>query len=288
MPSAVKIETMKISKSSFIRGMQCEKSLFLHLFKPELRDEISESQQAIFDTGYSVGELAQQMFPGGIDGSRGDHSNYSGALAYTRELIKKGQDVIYEAAFSNGETLCYMDILVKEKGGWHAYEVKASTSVKDYQVLDVSFQYWVIKGSGLPLAGVSLVHLNNQYVRRGGLDIMELFTIELLTDVILPMQKEIPVKLKALKTMLEAGKVPDVEIGTHCSDPFGCDFTGHCWKDIPEYSAFNVSRISGHAFDLYHKVALPALFIPASTPILIRLQLLPKGIICSDTVPWIR
>ena len=85
MPSAVKIETMKISKSSFIRGMQCEKSLFLHIFKPELRDEISESQQAIFDTGYSVGELAQQMFPGGIDGSRGDHSKYSGALAYTRD-----------------------------------------------------------------------------------------------------------------------------------------------------------------------------------------------------------
>jgi len=44
--------------------MQCEKSLFLHFFKPELRDEISDSQQAIFDTGHNVGELAQQRFPG--------------------------------------------------------------------------------------------------------------------------------------------------------------------------------------------------------------------------------
>jgi hypothetical protein len=241
---------MKISKSSFIRGMQCEKSLFLHFFKPELRDEISVSQQAIFDTGHSVGELAQQRFPGGVDASRGDHGNYSGALAYTRELIRKGQKVIYEAAFSNGETLCYMDILVKEKGGWHAYEVKASTAVKEYQVLDVAFQYWVIKGSGLPLTGVSLVHLNNQYVRRGELDIMELFSVELLTDVIIPMQEGIPVKLKALKLMLEAGKVPEVEIGPHCSNPFGCDFMGHCWKDVPDYSVFNILLIGERAFDL--------------------------------------
>ena len=239
---------MKISKSSFIRGMQCEKSLFFHLFRPELRDVISESQQAVFDTGHSVGELAQQRFPGGVDASRGDHAKFADALAYTRELVRGGQKVIYEAAFSNGETLCYMDILVKEEGGWHAYEVKASTSVKEYQVLDVAFQYWVIRGSGLLLTGVSLVHLNNQYIRRGELDIKDLFSIELLTDDILPMQEEIPLKLKALKSMLSKGVEPRVEIGPHCGDPFGCDFMGHCWKDVPEYSVFNVSRIGGRAY----------------------------------------
>lgn len=253
---------MKISKSSFIRGMQCEKSLFLHFFKPELRDEISESQQAVFDTGHSVGELAQQRFPGGVDASRGDHAKFADALAYTRELVRGGQKVIYEATFSNGETLCYMDILVKEEGGWHAYEVKASTSVKEYQVLDVAFQYWVIRGSGLPLTGVSLVHLNSQYIRYGELDIKDLFSIELLTDDIIPMQEEIPLKLKALKSMLSKGVEPRVEIGPHCGDPFGCDFMGHCWKDVPEYSVFNVSRIGGRAFDLWRDGILHIAGIP--------------------------
>jgi len=244
--------------------MQCEKSLFLHLFKPELRDATSASQQAVFDTGHSVGELAQKRFPGGIDASRGDHSNYAGALEYTRELVKSGQKVIYEAAFSNGETLCYMDILVNENGGWHAYEVKASTAVKEYQVQDVAFQYWVITGSGLPLAGVSLVHLNNQYVRRGELDVNELFAIESLTKVILPMQQKIPLKLQSLKSMLDAGKVPDVPIGPQCTYPFDCDFMGHCWKDVPDYSVFNISRIGDRAFDLYREGIVRIADIPGN------------------------
>jgi hypothetical protein len=159
------MENRLISKSSFIRGMQCHKSLWLHLNQPEERDEISEAQQQIFDIGHNVGELAQQLFPGGIDASRGDHSQIREAIAYTAELIAGGQPVIYEAAFSDGETLCYMDILVKESDGWAAYEVKASTSVKDYQVNDVAFQYYVITRSGLPLKRISLVHVNNQYVR---------------------------------------------------------------------------------------------------------------------------
>ena len=98
--------------------MQCQKSLWLHLNQPDERDEISDSQQQIFDIGHNVGFLAQQLFPGGIDASRGEFSKIQEAVAYTTELIGKGQKVIYEAAFSDGETLCYMDILVKEEDGW--------------------------------------------------------------------------------------------------------------------------------------------------------------------------
>ena len=101
-----------ISKSSFIRGCKCPKALYLHFFQPQERDETSESQQNIFNIGHSVGELAQEIFPGGIDASRGEPGEVQAALQYTRELIEQGQEVIYEAAFSDGETLCYMDLLV--------------------------------------------------------------------------------------------------------------------------------------------------------------------------------
>src|SRR5512138_3030109 len=94
-----------ISKSSFIRGMKCPKSLWLHFHMPDERDEISESQQSIFNTGYDIGSLARQLFPGGVDASRGQHEKVSEAVEYTKELINAGQTVIYEAAFSDGETL---------------------------------------------------------------------------------------------------------------------------------------------------------------------------------------
>ena len=72
-----------ISKSSFFRGMQCPKSLWLHFNQPEERDDISQAQQQIFDTGHNVGFLAQQLFPGGIDASCGEYEKVQEAVAHT-------------------------------------------------------------------------------------------------------------------------------------------------------------------------------------------------------------
>jgi hypothetical protein len=69
-----------------------------------------------------------------------------------------------------------MDILVNNDGRWQAYEVKASTSPKEYHYTDISFQYYVIRASGLDLAEISLMHLNTKYVRRGELDVKQLKT----------------------------------------------------------------------------------------------------------------
>lgn len=228
------MEHRLISKSSFIRGTQCPKSLWLHLNQSDERDETSDAQQQIFDTGHNVGFLSQQLFPGGIDASRGEHAQVAEAIAYTAELISNGATVIYEAAFSDGETLCYMDILVKESDGWAAYEVKASTRVKDYQVIDVAFQYYVITRSGLPLQRVSLVHVNNQYIRHGELDIPQLFTIENMTDRILPMQEAIPERLYSLVDMLKTGMMPEISMGPQCGNPFSCDFLEFCRQSCTE------------------------------------------------------
>ena len=236
------MEHRLISKSSFIRGTQCPKSLWLHLNQPDERDEPSDAQQQIFDTGHNVGFLAQQLFPGGIDASRGKHAQVAEAIAYTAELISNGTTVIYEAAFSDGETLCYMDILAKETDGWAAYEVKASTHVKDYQVNDVAFQYYVITRSGLTLRRVSLVHVNNQYVRRGELDIQQLFTIENMTDRILPMQEAIPERLYSLMDMLKTGMMPEISMGPQCGNPFPCDFLEFCRQSCTEGENVNEPR----------------------------------------------
>ncbi len=217
-----------ISKSSFIRGKLCLKSLYLHLNAPSLKDEVNDNQEHIFNIGHDTGRKAQDLFPGGIDASRGQPRQVKEALNYTQQLIEAGQSVIYEAAFSNGATLCYMDLLVKEDGQWQAFEVKASTGIKDYHLLDVAFQYYVICQSGLPLKEISLVHLNNQYVRRGQLDIGQLFTIANLTDHAKGMQAFVEENLAEMQHMLAQGQQPDIAPGNQCEKPFVCDFHGHC------------------------------------------------------------
>ncbi|HIK97025.1 MAG TPA: DUF2779 domain-containing protein, partial [Gammaproteobacteria bacterium] len=60
-----KMRIAPLSKSQYIRGLQCHKSLWLlkgKKIKPKAPDEFL---QAIFDEGTKVGEEAQKLFPGG-------------------------------------------------------------------------------------------------------------------------------------------------------------------------------------------------------------------------------
>ena len=249
-------EMRTISKSSFIRGAKCPKALYLHFFQPADRDETSDSQQNIFNIGHDVGYLAQQLFPGGIDASRGEPGEIVAALQYTRELIDQGQQVIYEAAFSDGETMCYMDILVKKDNMWYAYEVKASTQLKDYHIMDAAFQYYVIDRSGLPLKGIYLAHLNNLYIRRGDIDIHQLFTFEDLSAIVPQKQEEVTFRLKEMQEMLEKGAMPEVETGRQCNYPYSCDFLGVCHQKEETFLLSDVKGINSNKALSLHNLGI--------------------------------
>ena len=59
----------RLSKSTFIRGLQCEKSLYLYKHQYRLKDPTPSSLQAVFDQGTNIGLLAQELFPNGSDAS---------------------------------------------------------------------------------------------------------------------------------------------------------------------------------------------------------------------------
>ena len=107
--------------------------------------------------------------------------------------------MIYEAGFKNNNLLCFIDILTKKNGKWYVYEVKGSTSVKDVYLWDTAFQYHVITSSGIELEDISVVFINNQYVRDGELDIQQLFTIESVKDRILPLLPKVKAHINQMK-----------------------------------------------------------------------------------------
>ena len=55
----------QLSKTRFLGGLQCLKQLYLACYSPKLADPVDASQQALFDSGATVGELARQRFPEG-------------------------------------------------------------------------------------------------------------------------------------------------------------------------------------------------------------------------------
>ncbi len=252
--NGIKTHYMKkpfISKSSFIKGLQCYKALYLKKHYPELEDPVSEAQQAIFDAGTDIGQLATGLFPGGVDLGHYVPKRMFDNVRVTKDHIRQ-RDTIYEAGFSQDSLLCFMDILVPDGDGWRAYEVKGSTSVKDVYLWDAAFQFYVMRQSGVEFTDLSIIFLNNQYERMGELDLQQLFTIESVIDRLRELQPEIERQVGQMRSMLLGREVPDIDIGPHCSDPYPCSFSGHCWKHIPDYSVFNIARLKqDQKFELY-------------------------------------
>lgn len=243
---------LKISKSQFLRGLQCPKSLWLYKnASAELRSKPDEVALANMASGTSVGELAQGLFPGGelIEFNAND---FDGMLRRTEELIDSGCKTIYEAAFRGNGIFIMVDILHIGDDGWELYEVKASTSVKQYHRYDASVQWYALQALEKPLATAAIVHINNQYERIGGIDLGELFHVEDITDDVIELQEDVEKQLTLMEQVLEEDE-PDIRIGSQCSSPFECDYHGHCWSEVPERSVFELYRLSGEKkLDLYH------------------------------------
>jgi hypothetical protein len=252
-----------LSKSTFLRGTQCLKSLYLNWHQPELKDPISQMQQAIFSQGHEVGRLAQQLFPGGTDAGIYVPDRYQKSIEMTGKLIQEGVDVIYEAGFSVDGLHCFIDILVKDGTGWKAYEVKSSTQVKPVNIMDAAFQYYVMTKSGLDISDISLVVLNTSYERNGETDVNRLFKIQSVLKPVLTVQDKVEQSIEDFFFTLNGPLAPVVDIGPHCTDPYDCDFRGHCWNHIPGYSIFNISRLSADKkWELYRNGILKFEDIP--------------------------
>ena len=243
-----------LSKSQYIRGLQCHKSLWLLKNRPELRAAPDASLQARFDAGTDVGLLAQQLFPGGtaLEYSSGVAQN----ISMTQELIASGSQTIYEATFRYDNVLAMVDILHRGKSGWELYEVKSSTETKDIFIKDTGIQYYVSAGAGINITRVFLVHLNNGYTRIGELDLHQLFTLDDITEQTEHRQPDIPQQLAGMRRTLE-GSEPGIDIGPYCSDPYECDFRSYCWKHIPGCSIFDIANLhTKRKFALYFGGAL--------------------------------
>jgi hypothetical protein len=257
-----------LSKSTFMRSCQCLKSLYLNKHHKELRDNLDAGREAIFSRGINVGKLAQQLFPGGVDASPPSSFEYDKSVLKTAEYIKNGAKIIYEAAFIHDGVLAAADLLVNHNGKWKAYEVKSSTSVKEPFLLDGTLQYHVITNAGIPLTDISIIYLNNQYVRKGELKLRKLFKAESVIREAKKQQGFVVKQIEVAKTILKQTSAPKIDIGIHCNDPYPCDFIGHCFKHVPTISVFDISRLlSERKFELYNSGIVNLQDVPEDFPL---------------------
>ncbi len=263
-----------LSKSLFITGLQCTKSLWLRKYKKEVLSPPDATALARFETGNIVGDKACELFPNGREIPYHDTS-FDEKIALTKQWMKEGVETIYEATFQYNGVLVMVDILHKTEKGWEIYEVKSSSwsskkTLKDIElyIYDAAIQHYVLEGCGIPIAKTSVVMINGEYVRGETLDIDALFSIIAVDAEVAALQLEIPQHLARFHSVLmDRENEPDIEIGYHCNNPYNCAAKEYCWKvqrQIPDYSVFDifVMNKNSKAMKLYHDNILKVEDIP--------------------------
>jgi hypothetical protein len=238
-----------LSKTLFLKGLQCPKYLYLSKYHPELMDETPAEREMRFEAGREVGVYARRLFPGGVEIPY-EGQPLSEQVRQTRCEIETGATTLYEATFSHEGLLVKVDILQKGKDGWEIHEVKGSTKVEDRHLSDLAFQYHVVQGAGLPLARAALVYINKEYVRRGEIEVEQLFRTRDFTQGVRDRQPFIIEEIARQRDVLK-GPMPEIDIGRHCEDSYGCDFSGHCWADVPEDSVLYLRGRGADRYALY-------------------------------------
>lgn len=234
----------KLSKSQYLMGLQCAKRLWLYNHRRDLAAPAGAAQQRIFDEGHAVDALARLALPGGELVQYGPAQLHL-AVKRTAALVKEGPRFIYEGTFAAGDVLVRCDILERNYNGtWDLIEVKSSTGLRDEHVPDAALQRCVLEGCGLKIGKVWLMHLNGEYVRRGPLDPQAVFKREDITAATAALAPETEQNLWKFMNIAGSAEAPEVPIGRQCRAPYDCEFLSHCWQGLPEYSVYDIPRLT--------------------------------------------
>ena len=231
----------KLSKTDYLLGLQCPLALWFKYHRKDLKPPITPEQQALFDAGYEVNAWAKKYFGTGFE-VNAPYWELEQALQQTKEAISNGEKLIFEAtAQAPDGTYSRVDILRQHPNGeWDLIEVKGSTEVKDYQLDDIGFQYYVFHNAGYKIKDCYLMVVNNEYVRDGDIDPKQLLRFNLVSDEAFSKYSNVEYMSAQLMYMLEQKRPPQAGIGAICKTPFECGYIPECWKNVPEYSIFNV------------------------------------------------
>lgn len=220
-----------LSKSRYTGGLQCHKQLWWRTHEPEAPELVpGPAQQAVFDTGTRVGELARSYFPGGVLIDR-PFTEFDARLADTQAAIASGADVLYEASFVAGNVFVAVDVLERDGDGWRVIEVKSSTQLKPQHIPDAAIQVHVLRAAGLTVRSAEVMVLNRACTHP---DLSDLFLRIDVTDRVEALLPRVGGEVERQLAVL-AGPLPEVATGPHCQQPYPCPFVSRCWPELPPH-----------------------------------------------------
>lgn len=218
---------MGITKTDFMRGMQCRKMLWLDKHRPDLKAIPPEVQRRL-DAGNDFGDRAMAMF--------GDFEEMTvfrpgttipdkqAMVEKTAAHLEKGTQVICEAAFMYYNNYCAVDILRKTDVGYDFYEVKNAPVVYDQFIRDAGFQYYIMNRCRLNIGRIFIV-------THGPIE-EDPFEINDVTIKAKSYAKWVNENIWDLNRMQKEPNEVIVQPGFQCSYPYECWYYEYCHNSI--------------------------------------------------------
>lgn len=228
--------TVRLSKSKYMAGRQCEKRLWLEVHRHDLI-EWDDAQKARLAKGTAFGELARELLGPGVLVDVGP--DMPAAIAKTSELVQKTKPPrhVFEATLSHRNVLVRVDALRRKGARFEVIEVKSSSEVKEPHLDDCAIQTWVARGSGIDTCRTWVAVADREFVYTEEGNYQGLLRLEDVSVHVEERQAEVARRVRRFQKVLRAEE-PDIRTGPHCSKPYECPFLSYCQAQEdpgPEY-----------------------------------------------------
>ena len=238
---------MQLTKTDFKYYLDCPESIWLLKNKPQVypKGEFSLFAEKLFKDGYEVEGYAKQLFTNGLD------LREYGSPSETQQALTDTRSVYFQSSFiTNKGIFARIDILERlADDTWHIYEVKSSTSIKKdrkhRQIEDACFQKYVLTECGYEVSKVSIIHLNKEYIKQGAIIANELLENIAITDAVDSIYSTVVNQINAASNFINKEAINETVCSCkHKTRSNHCDAFGYFNTTIPEYSIYEIGRIS--------------------------------------------
>ena len=222
----------RLTKSKFVRGLQCPKALYLDVYHPEWGTVSAETLRR-FRLGRDFETAIKGTFHPAVDlAALHGHKITDYAKTTADLLVHKPQAIIYEAGFIHHDILILADVLRKNADGTvEIYEIKNYHGIKEVTRQDISVQYHVVHNvlerlcpltePKLKLSKLSVIH--NDGNDRG----VEVDMLKYAQEAEPMVEKNASVFLGLLQ-----GTEPEVAVGPQCTMPYDCPYQQYCRGEL--------------------------------------------------------
>lgn len=212
----------RLTKTGYLSYLKCPPEFWLLEKQPLLHsDPITLEYEHLRQQGYEVQRLAR---------SRAQFKSTA------------GHAVDFERTFQTEDFLARADIVVTDQttGSIDFYEVKSTSSVKEDHYDDLAFQKLTAMRAGATVERCFVLTMNSEYVRRGDIDVEQLFVVHDVTEIVDERLEFTEQYAHQAIRYLESVPVPSLL--DYCKDnKLKCKFILEHFRDqIPDYTIFDI------------------------------------------------